>query len=84
MAGKVIDLNPTKRLSKEAFDLMKKMITEMDYEEASSLIVIFTPQSGGTSVQAYGLDFQALGFASAVLTTLSQELLAEEILQTLE
>jgi len=77
MAGKVVDFDPSKRLSKEALDMLKDLVARLQYEETRSLTVIFTPKNGIPNVAAYGLDFESIGIAQTMLTTLGQEMLAE-------
>jgi hypothetical protein len=78
VAGKVIDFDPTKRLSKEAFEAMQKAIAEMRYEDVTSLLVLYTPSDKRTNLLMYGLDFQSIGTAQALLTHISLELLEDE------
>jgi uncharacterized membrane protein YgcG len=80
MSDKVVDLDPSKRLSKEAFKMLKESLDTLKYEDLQSITVITTPKNGITSVQAYGMDFYALGVAQSVLTTLGQELLVHDFI----
>jgi hypothetical protein len=79
MSGKVIDLDPNKRLSKEALDIIKDFISGLDVDGTSSITIIHTPSKGGsTSVQAYGMDFYSIGIAQTILFSLGQEILRQE------
>lgn len=77
MSGKIIDLDPRKRLSKEALDLVKKLVSELKVSELQSLTVIATPKGGTPNVYAYGLDFETIGIAQTILVTLGQAMMED-------
>lgn len=79
MAGKVVDFNPAKRISKEEFEAFQAAIAAMTYEDTQGLTVIQTNSDGDTALLTYGLDFHTIGIAQATLTALGQHLLADDM-----
>lgn len=56
MADKIIDIDPTKRLTKEAFDRIKKTINGFDPDELQGFILLYVDKEGGSNLEAFGVD----------------------------
>jgi hypothetical protein len=79
--SKVVDINPTRRLDKEALDDMKSLMNAFTIDDVDSIIVI--AQHRGTTtptIAGYGTTFATIGIAQTVLTTIAQDMLAGEFL----
>lgn len=78
MAGKVIDIDPTKRITKEALELIKMNVNKLSVKDISALTLIYTPTDGRSQVMVYGADFHSIGVAQAMLSALANHMLQEE------
>lgn len=78
MAGKVVDLDPNTRLSKEALGHIKKTVADLKVDDIRSLTIVMAPMKGAPTVQVFGLDFETVGYTQTILQTIAQQLLAEE------
>lgn len=78
MADKIVEFDPTKRLSKGAFKEIQEALSSLKYDELVSLTVIANIKDKGPSVHTYGMDFASLGSAQTILNVIAQELLREE------
>lgn len=75
MAGKVIDIDPNQRLSKESLQYIKDYVGGLDVKDLESLVVIALPKESTPAVICYGLTFEIIGLTKAVLDNFSQDLL---------
>ena len=77
MPGKVIDLDPNKRLSKEVFKSIQDTMAAYKHEDLQSLVIMYTGKDGSTSLEAYGVDWAVLGICQAYLEELRFQALHE-------
>ena len=75
MSGKVIDLDPQKRISKDALDRIQKTISEFKLNDLESLAIIYVKKDGTPTLEAFGVDWSMLGLSQAYLEDLRYQLL---------
>jgi len=75
MSGKVVDLDPQKRLTKEAFERIKATITGFQPEDLDSFVLLYTDKEGGVNFEAFGVDWALLGISQAYIEDLRSQLL---------
>lgn len=73
----MVDLDPQKRLSREALQEMQKHFSEFTVENLSSLFVVYTDNQKRTFFDAYGIDWYLLGIAQAYLEDIRAQMLEE-------
>ena len=76
---KIVDLDPRKRLSKEAIERFKKVINELKFENTDSMIFIHVPKDGEFTFQAFNLDWQLIGRTQAMVNQLGAFALESEM-----
>lgn len=77
MSDKIIDLDPQKRMTKEALSRIKKTINGFDVDDVSNFILLYTDKNGGANFEAFGIDWALLGIGKAYLDSLSDRLIHE-------
>lgn len=75
MSGKVIDLDPSKRITKEALDRVKATIADIKEGDVENFILLYTNKEGGVVFDAIGIDWALLGIMQAYLEELRGEML---------
>lgn len=75
---KVIDLDPRKRLTKEALARIQTTVASFKVKDVENLIILYTKSDGGTSLEAFGVDWSLLGISEAYLESLRASLLEAE------
>lgn len=78
MSGKIVDLDPNKRMTKEAFERIKKTISEFEPEALESFVLLYTDKEGGVNFEAFGVDWYLMGIAQAYLEDLRKKLLYDD------
>jgi hypothetical protein len=77
MSDKVIPIDPTKRITKEALDIVMEKLKHFDLDDGS-FIMIYTDKEGGANCDAFGIDWTLLGISEAYLEDLRRTLLHDE------
>lgn len=77
MADKVIDLDPQRRLTKEALKRIKETINAVTPENTDSFVLLYTDNKGGVNFEAFGVDWALLGISQAYIEELRRQLLYE-------
>lgn len=75
MSGKVIDLDPQKRISKEALIRIQKTVDDFKLDDLESLAIIYVKKDGTPVFEAFGVDWSLLGVSQAYLEHLRWEFL---------
>ena len=76
--GKIVDIDPTKRLTKEAFDRIKQTVNNFEPDQLEGFLIIYKDREGGANLEAFGLDWPLLGISQAYLDELRRSLLLSE------
>lgn len=84
MSGKVIDIDPTKRLTKEALTMVKEAVEELTIDNTDTLVVIYKKKDQRPNFEAYGLTWESLGITQTMLSVLAETLLADEFADEFE
>lgn len=78
MSGKIIDLDPNKRLTKEAFERIKGVINEFEPDALDNFVLLYTDKEGKITFEAFGVDWFLLGIGEAYLEDLRRKLLYDD------
>jgi hypothetical protein len=84
MSGKVIDINPTKRLNKEALDLIRASLNELNADSLEGLMIVYKEKDMAPNLEAYGLTMDMIARAQIILNVIGEEMLAEELMQDID
>lgn len=79
MSGKVIDLDPTKRLTKEALDRIKETVSKFNPDSTEQFVILFTDENGVAQFEAFGVNWALMGIAQAYLEELRCRLLHDSV-----
>lgn len=73
--SKIIDLDPERRLSKEALAGIQTTVAGFNVDELDSLMIIYSRKDGDASFESYGTDWAFLGLSQAYLDRLRADFL---------
>ena len=73
--SKIIDLDPERRLSKEALAGIQTTVAGFNVDELDSLMVIYSRKDGDASFESYGTDWAFLGLSQAYMDRLRADFL---------
>lgn len=73
--SKVVDLDPKKRMTKEAFEQIKTSLSTLDPDKFNNFILLHTSKDGEITFEAFGIDWEITGIMQAYLEDLRAELL---------
>lgn len=76
--SKIIDLDPRKRLTKEALAASQASLAGLTVDNTESLMVFYVDKEGTLALEAFGIDWAILGIAQAHLEDLRNRLLYPE------
>lgn len=74
MSDKIVDIDPTKRMTKEALARIQKTVSEFKVDEVDNFVILYT-KDGVTTFEAYGADWALMGISQAYLEELRSQLL---------
>lgn len=78
MANNIVDIDPTRRLTKEVLDSIKESVSLMTVDNTEGLVVLCKRREGDITVEALGIDWALLGLSQAYLDDLRRRMLYDD------
>lgn len=78
MSGKVVNLDPQKRLTQETLERLKKTVNNLDAATTDNFMIFYADKDGGANFEAYGVDWFLLGILQAYMNDLGRTMLHDD------
>lgn len=78
--GKVVDLDPNKRFTKEEWKKFKDWVNSVEPDKIDSIyIAMFTDAGDGYESYSYGIDWKSVGYLATEVDVLRHTIYNEEV-----
>lgn len=75
MSGKIIDLDPNRRLTKESLEIVKEHFSKLTIENTETIACLYINNEGTATFETFGVDWAALGILEAYLEDMRHQML---------